>query len=72
VNAISPRAKFHLLVWVAWPLGGAIAALPAYLVSPWFAVAFFLWAVYVQRATNNVRCPTCGHCTGSAIFSRIK
>jgi hypothetical protein len=66
VNAMSPRTKYHLLLWVAGPLGAAIAALPAYLISPWFVVGFFLWAFYVQLAVNDVRCPSCDNRVGFA------
>jgi hypothetical protein len=69
VVKLAPRTRFHLLVWVAWPVGGAVVALPAFLISPWFMIGFFLWAFYVQHATNNVRCPSCGNRVGFAKHS---
>jgi len=57
---LSPRRKYHLLVWVAWPVGAAILAIPMFLVSPWFFVVVVGWAIWLEVVTDRIPCPSCG------------
>jgi hypothetical protein len=61
---ISPREKYHLLLFVILPLGVVVVGVLAALVSQIFAPLFFVWMIGIRIALSRIYCPQCGKSVG--------
>jgi len=53
------RLKYHLLLFVFWPVIGFLLFIPVAFLSPWFFVLIVLWSVVIEFITSRIRCPYC-------------
>lgn len=56
----SPRTKYHRLVWILWPVGGAVIGWAAFALHTGLMGLLFVWALLVSFIARRVRCPSCG------------
>jgi hypothetical protein len=59
VRQVTMRTKYHLLVFVTWPVGTLAIGLLAARVWGYLAPLAFLWAIWVHFRAREIRCPRC-------------
>lgn len=56
---MSPRFKYHCLLFVGLPIGFALFAFLSFVISPWFAFGGLVWTVFVGEFSSEIKCPVC-------------
>jgi hypothetical protein len=59
MRAMTIRMKRNLLIFVAWPVGGALFGYLGFVIHDVVALMIFPWAFLIRRWTSRMRCPSC-------------
>jgi len=56
----SPRTRYLLLLWVAFPVGTLLLGLLGIFLETWVVALVLFWTFLIGSALQNSKCPNCG------------
>jgi hypothetical protein len=56
---MSPRTRYHVILFVAWPVGAMLIAAVAHWAFQPLVALVLCWALLLGRWLKGIRCPSC-------------